>query len=201
MIGFMGGSFDPVHFGHLYQARAIKQELALSQLFLMPCNMPVHKADLYFSNQQRLAMLNLALEAFDDLSISFEEINNPTQSYTIDTLKRLKIKHPHQSLCLIIGADSFATLDTWKDYQQLQDYAQLVVLPRNDSSNTANIPNKNKGVYFAKTPQVNISSTQVRSILFNPALKGKIREQDLSGLLPEVIIEYIQRDFCNNQND
>lgn len=188
MIGFLGGSFDPVHFGHLYQARAIKQELALSQLFLMPCNRPVHKANLHFSNQQRLAMLNLALQEFDDLSLSTEEIHNQAPSYTIDTLKRLKIKHPHQPLCLIMGAESFAKLNTWKQYQQLQDYAKLVILPRGKS------PNTDKTVYFAKTPLLDISSTQIRNILFNPPLQGKMRNQpDLSELLPETVIQYIKR--------
>lgn len=191
MIGFFGGSFDPVHLGHLYQARAVKQELSLSQLFLMPCHTPVHKPDLYFSNKQRLEMLNLAIREFDDLSISTEEINAYTYSYTIDTLKRLKIKHPNQSLCLIMGADSFATLGNWKHYQQLSDYAKLVVLPRNGSINNFDKTN-DKTVYFAKTPMVNISSTQIRSILSDTSLKGKMRNH-LSKLLPEDVTGYIEQ--------
>lgn len=185
MIGFFGGSFDPVHFGHLKTARAIKKELKLERLFLMPCRAAVHKQNLHFSNEQRLQMLNLALKEFDDLSLSTEEIHNQAHSYTIDTLKRLKIKYPNQPLCLIMGSDSFATINTWRDYQQLRDYAQLVVLPRKGSVN-----HPDKSVYFAKTPQLDISSTQIRSLLINPDLMGKI---PLSQMMPDAVIQYIHQ--------
>ncbi|AYQ57271.1 nicotinate-nucleotide adenylyltransferase [Bathymodiolus thermophilus thioautotrophic gill symbiont] len=180
MIGFFGGSFDPVHYGHLKTARALKKELGLTQLFLMPCKAPVHKSALQFSNQQRLDMLNLAIAEFDDLQLDSREINRQSASYTIDTLKQIKIDYPNKKIFLIMGEDSFNTLETWKNYQQLSDYAQLVVLPRL-SELEGSI--SRMGVYFAKTLLVNISSTQIRS---------KIRNQEnLSELLPENIIKYI----------
>ncbi|CAC9449675.1 Nicotinate-nucleotide adenylyltransferase (EC [uncultured Gammaproteobacteria bacterium] len=180
MIGFFGGSFDPIHYGHLKTAHAIKKELALSQLFLMPCKAPVHKDVLEFSNKQRLEMLNLALIEFNDLKIDTREIDRQTPSYTIDTLKYIKEDYPNKKIFLIIGQDSFNTLETWKDYQQFGNYAQLVVLPR-----TADTQKIHTGIYFAKTPLVDISSTQIRSKIRN--------QQDLSGLLPENIIEYIHK--------
>ncbi|SMM98479.1 Nicotinate-nucleotide adenylyltransferase [uncultured Candidatus Thioglobus sp.] len=182
-IGFFGGSFDPVHYGHLKTARAIKQELNLTHLFLMPCKIPVHKDSLYFSNQRRLDMLNLALTEFDDLQLDTREIESAKPSYTIDTLKQIKADYPNEEIFLIIGTDSFNALKTWKDYQQLSDYASIVVLPRTSSIQQEN---QNSDVYFAKTPLVNISSTQIRNILDS----GKIGE--LSNLLPDNIITYLK---------
>lgn len=181
MIGFFGGSFDPVHYGHLKTANAIKKELKLNQLFLMPCKVPVHKNALQFSNKQRLEMLNLALVEFDDLQIDTREIDRQGASYTIDTLKQINKNYPNKEIFLIMGEDSFNTLETWKDYQEFNDYAQLVVLPR-----TIDVQKNNTDadVYFAKTPLVNISSTQIRSKIRN--------QQDLSKLLPKHIINYIQ---------
>ncbi|KAA0445915.1 MAG: nicotinate (nicotinamide) nucleotide adenylyltransferase [Candidatus Thioglobus sp.] len=184
MIGFFGGSFDPVHYGHLKTAVAIKKELAIDELFLLPCKEPVHKNDLHFSNKQRLEMLNLALVEFDELQIDSREMDRKSASWTIDTLKEIKANYPNKKIFLIIGADSFATLNTWKDHQQLGKYAQLVVLPRANSVQDAR---KNSTVYFAKTPLIDISSTQIRSIL-----KGKMCD-NLTGLLPDSLINYIKK--------
>lgn len=186
MIGFFGGSFDPVHYGHLRVARAVKKELELEQLFLMPCKVPVHKEGLQFSNQQRLEMLNLALLEFDELQIDTREMDRNSASWTIDTLKEIKIDYPNEPIFLIIGADSFEALDTWKEHQQFGKYAQLVVLPR--ASNT--VQKTNGDVIFVNTPLVDISSTRIRGIL-NTGLKGKIGK-NLSGLMPEKIINYLR---------
>ncbi len=182
MIGFFGGSFDPVHYGHLKMARAIKQELGLSQLFLMPCKTPVHKNKLHFSNQQRLKMLNLALLEFNELKIDTREMDRQSASYTIDTLKQIKAEYPDEKIFLIIGEDSFNTLETWKDYSQFSNYAQLVVLPR---------PTYARGstscidVIFAQTPLVDVSSTQIHAKI--------VADENLDGLLPENIINYLSK--------
>lgn len=191
MIGFFGGSFDPVHYGHLKTARAVKKELGLQQLFLMPCRVPVHKDVLHFSNQQRLDMLNLALMEFNDLQIDMREINRQSPSYTIETLKHIKSDYPNEEIFLIIGQDSFDTLETWKDYQKFNDYASVVVLPR--TYNNQVLRRDITNVYFAKTPIIDISSTQVQSILSEATSIGKINSQKLSGLLSENIIQYIQK--------
>ena len=180
MIGFFGGSFDPVHYGHLKNAVAIKQELGLSALFLMPCAAPVHKSELQFSTEQRLKMLNLAVQEFTDLSIDTREIDRQSASYTIDSLKQIQQDYPDDKIFFIMGADSFDNINTWKQYEQLNDYATLVVLPRAGSNQT-----NNEGVYFSKVPLVNISSTQIRSKI--------AKHQDLSGLLPDTIIHYIEQ--------
>ncbi|HIM57846.1 MAG TPA: nicotinate (nicotinamide) nucleotide adenylyltransferase [Gammaproteobacteria bacterium] len=206
MIGFFGGSFDPVHFGHLKNATTLKKQLNLSALFLMPCAAPVHKNALNFSNAQRLEMLQLATQVFDELSIDLREINRDSASYTIESLIDIKCEYADTPICLIVGMDSFINLHTWKDYQDFHQYVHLVVMARPNhqalevshaftrTKNINELHNQTSGLlYFADTELLNISSSEIRGILFNAASSGKIgAQQSLSGLLPDPIIHYLQ---------
>jgi nicotinate-nucleotide adenylyltransferase len=116
MIGIYGGSFDPVHLGHLKTATSIKNELAIERLFLLPCYEPVHKSSLNYSSDQRLKMLSLAIEEFPNLEIDSREILRGGSSYMIDTLKELADTYKKDTICLIIGMDSFVNFKTWRQY-------------------------------------------------------------------------------------
>jgi nicotinate-nucleotide adenylyltransferase len=197
MIGFFGGSFDPVHFGHLKSAVILKDKLNLTDLFLMPCADPVHKNGLSFSKDQRLEMLQLAVQEFSALSIDLREINRLSASYTIDSLIEIKKAYADTPVCLIVGMDSFINLHTWKNWQDFYHYAHLVVITRPDyhpednltqsftqTNKVADLHEQLSGLlYFANTGLLNISSSEIR---------GKIaQQQNLSGLLPDTIIHYI----------
>ncbi|WP_428087570.1 nicotinate (nicotinamide) nucleotide adenylyltransferase [Candidatus Thioglobus sp.] len=207
MIGFFGGSFDPVHLGHLNSAQQLKKQLNLTQLFLMPCHTPVHKKCLTFSTQQRLEMLEIAIENFPELSIDTGEITQPVASYTIDSLKRIAKQYPQQSFGLIIGMDSFNQLSSWKNYQTFWQYCHLIVVGRPGQEKIADTYNftqvKNKAalnnqasglVYFSQTKLYDISSSDIRGILFNDASSGKIPAQsNLAELLPIGVINYLKK--------
>ena len=206
MIGFFGGSFDPVHLGHLNNAVQIKQQLDLSALYLMPCKAPVHKNALTFSTQQRLDMLHAAVQDFPELAIDEREINSTVESYTIHSLKQIKCQYPQQSICLIVGMDSFKQLSSWKSYFEFQQYCHLIALARPGQEKPADtyrfklvehkseLAKQDAGLlYFAHTDLHDISSSKIRGILFDTTANGKIRaKQNLTELLPASVINYLR---------
>ena len=198
MIGIYGGSFDPIHLGHLKTATTLKTELQLDHLFLLPCCEPVHKDGLKYPSNDRLKMLNLALEKFSTLEIDSREILRGGGSYMIDTLHELKQIYRDEPICLIIGMDSFLKIKTWKDWQEFSELAHLVILQRQgfniiDSSldsfhNTKDVNQlrleSNGLLYFSNCPKINISSSDIRDRI--------AANQNLDDLLPKSVINFLR---------
>jgi len=198
MIGIYGGSFDPIHLGHLKTATTLKTELQLDHLFLLPCCEPVHKDGLKYPSNDRLKMLNLALEKFSTLEIDSREILRGGGSYMIDTLNELKQIYRDEPICLIIGMDSFLKIKTWKDWQEFSKLVHLVILQRQgfniiDSSLDSfhNIKEVNELrlesnglLYFSNCPKINISSSDIRDRI--------AANQNLDDLLPKSVINYLR---------
>ena len=198
MIGIYGGSFDPIHLGHLQTATTLKTELQLDHLFLLPCCEPVHKDGLKYPSNDRLKMLNLALEKFSTLEIDSREILRGGGSYMIDTLHELKQIYRDEPICLIIGMDSFLKIKTWKDWQEFSKLVHLVILERQgfniiDSSldsfhNTKDVNElrleSNGLLYFSNCPKINISSSDIRDRI--------AANQNLDDLLPKSVINYLR---------
>ena len=198
MIGIYGGSFDPIHLGHLRTATSLKTELKLDHLFLLPCCEPVHKDGLKYSSNDRLKMLNLALNNFSTLEIDSREIIRGGDSYMIDTLRELKQIYKDEPICLIIGMDSFQKIKTWKDWQEFSKLVHLVILERRgfnniDSSldsfhNTKEVNQlrleSNGLLYFSNCPKINISSSDIRDRI--------AANQNLDDLLPKSVINYLR---------
>lgn len=130
-IGFFGGTFDPIHLGHLRLALELKQQLALDEMHLLPCYIPPHRASPSVDAQQRLAMLQLALADCIDLRWDARELQREKPSYTYDTLSELRAElGADVSLSWCMGMDSFAGLDSWHRWQELIGLAHLVVVTR-----------------------------------------------------------------------
>ena len=198
MIGIYGGSFDPVHLGHLITAESIKKELNFERLFLLPCCVPVHKNSLHYSSKQRLEMLSLAIKEFPSLEIDTREIDRGGSSYMIETLAEIVKEFKDSSICLIIGMDSFVTFKTWKKWDEFAKLIHLIILPRNTNQHAQksldtfdialdknHLNNKKSGLlYFSNSELIDISSSDIR---------GKIvSNQSLDGLTPSSIINILQ---------
>lgn len=131
-IGILGGTFDPIHLGHLRSAEEIGQELDLQKVYLIPSASPPHKIkESVTSFEHRLAMVSLALG--DSLMIEALDIEGkrPGLSYSIETLKEIYNKFsPAPEIFFILGMDTFLEIKTWKEYHKLYDYTHFVIIRR-----------------------------------------------------------------------
>jgi nicotinate-nucleotide adenylyltransferase len=130
-LGIFGGSFDPIHHGHLILARAAREQLGLDQVLLIPANRSPHKPGAKSATgHDRWAMLQLAIDGEPGLTASDLELQRPPPSYTLDTLRQLRDQHPEAELVLLIGADNVEKFDTWHEPAAIQQLATLAVLER-----------------------------------------------------------------------
>ncbi len=185
-IGIYGGTFDPIHLGHLITAQYVFELRNLDGILFIPCNVSPFKIGMKCtSGEDRLNMLKLAIDGIPHFLISDYELKNPGVSYTINTLKYLREKY--DELELIIGYDNLLKFEKWKEPDEIVKLAKLIVLGR-----TTDIEeHKNKYFSFAefvKTPRIDISSTEIRNrvnknlpidFLVPPAVKNYILEKGL----------------------
>ena len=131
MIGVLGGTFDPVHFGHLRPALEVRQALGLEELRLIPLRQAVHRSQPQASPEHRLAMLRLAVQGAEGLRIDDRELRRVGESYTYDTLVDLRIElGPAVGLCLLVGADAFRGFLSWHRPDDILALAHLIVMRR-----------------------------------------------------------------------
>ena len=210
-IGILGGTFDPVHNGHLHLATTFLKELDLAELRFIPLSNPAHRPAPLASSEQRLEMLKLAVENQAHLKVDDCELRRDGVSYTIDTLKDLRTKFSQSPLCLLMGIENFKTLNTWHQWQSLVGYAHIVIADRPGSDgNIDNEEIKNFMNPFMTTaiddlhqqaagcilrldiPMLDISSTQIRND-FQSGPKSKSES-----LLPDKVLDFIQTHHLYN---
>ena len=131
MIGVFGGTFDPIHFGHLRSALEIGESLRLKEIRFIPCRIPPHRDEPLADPLQRLAMVRAALAGQPEMIADDREIKRDGSSYMVDTLESLRNEFVNDPLCLILGMDAFMELPTWHRWQDLLTLAHLVVMHRN----------------------------------------------------------------------
>ena len=129
-IGILGGTFDPVHVGHLRAAIEMRDALGLAEVRLIPANVPPHRPQPAASAQDRLAMLRLAVRGVPGLRVDARELGRVGPSYTVDTLADLREELGQRPLCLMVGDDAFRGLPTWHRWQMLFELAHVVVMQR-----------------------------------------------------------------------
>ncbi|MEE8057744.1 MAG: nicotinate-nucleotide adenylyltransferase [Pseudomonadales bacterium] len=131
-IAIFGGTFDPVHNGHVQSALELKQRLSLHELRLLPCHLPSHRLSPGCNSQQRLAMVQLAV-ADTDLLVDDRELQRDGVSYSVETLEQLRQELGEQvSLIWVMGTDAFASFDRWHRWQDFLTLAHIVVIARPD---------------------------------------------------------------------
>lgn len=202
ILGVFGGTFDPIHFGHITPLLEATQELNLKEIKLIPCHIPPHKASPKVSSHRRLEMVRLLCEKFPTFNADSRELNHDKPSYSYDTLQSLRQEFPLRPLVFFMGMDSYVTLDQWYRWRELFGLCHIVVCKRPGkypalsnqlrSALTDRVVNNPAvlhrciagKVYFAHTTEMAISSTLLKQRLSSGL--------NCSDLLPDVIKDYIE---------
>ena len=129
-IGILGGTFDPIHYGHIKPALEVKNKLDLDEIWLMPNHIPPHKQGTRVDSKHRLAMAKLVCQQYDDFGVCDIEINRDTPSYTVTTLELLTQRYPEHQFYFIMGTDSFIQLASWYEWKKLFKLSHLVICRR-----------------------------------------------------------------------
>lgn len=210
LIGLLGGTFNPIHNGHLRLAQELADALNFSEVRFIPSANPPHKTAPKISAQHRAAMVQLAITDNPLFKLDTRELDRAGASYTIDTLISLQEElGGSAALCLIMGSDAFAKLNTWHRWQVLIDYCHIILVQRPASAtqpklveeltvhlhnhyteNISDLTTENTGyIHMQKITALDITSTN-------------IREQLKAGhspryLMPDNVIAYIKDNSCN----
>lgn len=200
MIGIYGGTFNPVHYGHLRTALEVKELFNLDELRLIPCRLPPHREQPDVPGEMRLQMLQIAVEGMPGFRVDRCELEREGPSYMVDTLRSLREDFPDTPLLLFIGADAFAGLERWHQWQRLFDYAHIVVMTRPGFNrqplseflqqrvveDRKPLRARQAGcLFFQPVTLLDISATQIRYIIANA---GNPRF-----LLPDAVLAFIQQ--------
>jgi len=203
-IGLFGGTFDPVHFGHLRAALEAREKLGLSRLHLLPAGDPPHRAVTVATAVQRRAMLELAIASCPGLQVDDRELRRAGPSYMVDTLADVRGEAGQAPVLLLIGQDAANMLDSWHRWRDLFSLAHLVVMRRPDAhfrctgelqqqierrrvAEPGDLLQAPAGkVMSLEVTQLDISSTLIRRLI--------AAKRSPQFLLPDPVLEYIRRE-------
>lgn len=205
IIGLFGGTFNPIHQGHLALAHSVMSALGCHQIRFIPAAIPPHKANPTVTADHRAAMVGLAIASEPRFVLDCCELERNGKSYTIDTLNEMRQRFAQQSLVLMIGQDSYASLPSWHHWQALLDDAHILVIHRADLDQKLEvhpahaakiIPITEATTLFAQTSHgllsyltvtpPNLASTDIRAQL----AVGDSRARDA---LPAAVWDYVQQ--------
>lgn len=193
-VGLFGGSFDPIHRGHIEPVRAARRALGLDRVIYLPTAVPPHKPGRTLAPaHSRCAMVEMALLDEEGLFASPHELTLGRRAYTIETLEHFRTEMPGAELFLLIGGDSFADFSHWVRWREIPDAARIVVLAR-PGWELETVPldpevaalGRSGRVFFLEQPPVDISSTRLREIL-------AAGEPVPAGSMPDLVVRYVQK--------
>jgi len=198
-IGLFGGSFNPVHCGHLLAAESVLKQLALDQILFLPAAYSPFKARPEIRDAQRLDMLRCAIEDYPAFKIDTRELKQTGPSYTINTLVDIAAENPQTQLYLLIGMDAWEHFERWKQWREIMDLCHLIVLSRPgyslpklseywqkklmDDVKTLKVSTPGK-LIFVTVPASNAASNKVRECIK--------QEQNIDKDLPGAVRDYIE---------
>lgn len=200
-IGLLGGTFDPIHWGHIKIAEFCLKKLSLEKVLFLPNKIPPHRGQPSASISDRLHMIELAIAENPQFELDKTETSREGPSYMIDTLKLLREKYPQTPLALIIGADAFEKFNTWQNWQDIPNYAHLIIVNRPNlpeakeawmadllakclTSEPAQISQKISGcIYELQVEPINISASSIR--------KKLIAKQSIANDVPKCVFDTI----------
>lgn len=201
LYAIFGGNFDPIHYGHIYSSEKLSKEIFIKKIIFLPNNNPPHREKTKTSIIDRIKMIKLAINKNPLFQISYLETKKKQIFYTIDTLKKIRIKIGYlQSLCFIIGEDNLQNLYLWKNWKDILLYSHLLICPRKHikkknyklekwiSSHLVRdfnlLHKKSCGlIFFSNIDTINISSSEIRKHYFNG-----IKSYEL---VPDLVNQYI----------
>jgi len=192
-IGVMGGTFDPIHYGHLVLAETIRDTYNLDEIVFVPTGKPPHKKEREITDaKERVDMVALAIDTNPYFTLSTIEVKRQGYSYTADTLEQLKLQYPGScELYFITGADAIMELHTWRDVERLTDLCRFIAAMRPGTRKERfdrflrTLPPHLKGrIQVTQVPALEISSTDIRARV----QQGKT----IRYLLPETVEQYIR---------
>jgi nicotinate-nucleotide adenylyltransferase len=178
-VGIYGGSFDPIHHGHLILAREAREALNLEKVIFVPAAVsPFKRRAAAASGDMRLKMLHAAIEDEQEFAIDDCELRRPPPSWTIDTVLEIRQRETDSEIYLLIGEDNVAALDRWRRFDELKKMVRFVVLDRTGSQTQRN--------YRTVRRKIDISATEIR--------KRVAHGQSIRYLVPPAVEEIIQRE-------
>lgn len=196
--GIFGGSFNPVHNGHIHLAETIMRELELDRIFFVPSRISPHRSTAeYVSGEHRLEMLRLACQYKDGLEVSSYELDADRVSYSIYTAEHFRQLYPEDELYLLVGSDMLLCFDKWYRFEDILAQASLAVASRQDGD-LAELEKKAQElsrygrIYISRSSPEIVSSTEIR--------KKIAKNCDLTCYLDENVVQYIRLNglYCQN---
>ncbi|MCC3375646.1 nicotinate-nucleotide adenylyltransferase [Cohnella sp. REN36] len=186
-IGLMGGTFDPIHLGHLLAADAAREAAGLDEVWFVPNSVPAHKPQPGADGDERREMVEAAIGGVPYFRLEASELHRAGVSYTIDTVAELQALHPDAAFYWIVGADMRNSLPTWRRIEELAERVTFICLERpGEPDETATLPAfLQPKLVRAGMPQIGVSSTDIRA---------RRREgRSIRFMVPETVRDYIER--------